>query len=111
MKSKVDSPLTLRRDRRSIEACGPLKPPEAEWAPGETEVSIVVTITQNGNQAVGLGKSPPVFPKDDDDEWMLNCVEVRGKRFEPGPAQAFAVAIGNGSQGPVSWGPVGVTLE
>src|SRR3954447_2112140 len=69
-----------------VKACG-----ELEWAAGETEAIVTITIAQKGEKLVGTASSPPTFDAPED-EWML---EVRpsqsNKKFKKGAAHAHGI--------------------
>ena len=89
MHSKFDSPLKVKDG--VVEACG-----ELDWAAGETEAIVSVTITQKGEKISGAASSPPNFEKPED-EWMLNVQPSRAnKKFKRGPARATGVIHATG---------------
>ena len=99
MHSKFDSPLKLKDG--VVEACG-----ELDWAAGETEAIVSVTITQKGEKISGAAGSPPNFEKPED-EWMLNVQPSRAnKKFKKGRARATGVIHATGEDidvEPFSW--------
>ena len=88
MRSKFDSPAKVKDG--VVEACGPL-----EWATGEVEALVTVTITQKGDKITGMASSPPSFPRGDN-EWMLSVPAATTKKFKNGPAHAAGMVCATG---------------
>jgi hypothetical protein len=84
MHSNFDSPLAL--EDGVVKACG-----ELEWAGGETEAIVTITITQKGEKLVGTASSPPNFDAPAD-EWMLEVQPSQAnKKFKKGAATAHGI--------------------
>jgi hypothetical protein len=84
MRSNFDSPLGL--EDGVVKACG-----ELEWAGGETEAIVTITITQKGEKLVGVASSPPTFDAPEG-EWMLEVQPSEAHRkFKKGPATAHGI--------------------
>ena len=77
MRSNIETPAKLEREKDGcVEACGPL-----EWD-GETEVTVTVTITQDGVEGTATGTFEPPA-----DEWMLEVCPSDHKKFKKGGAR------------------------
>jgi hypothetical protein len=84
MRSQFDSPMPV--EDGVAKACG-----ELDWAGGETEAIVTITLTQKGEKLVGTASSPPNFEAPED-EWMLDVRPSKpNKKFKKGPAHAHGI--------------------
>ena len=82
MRSNFDSPMKVTDG--VAEACG-----ELDWN-GETGVSIMVTLVQRNQHAVGTANSQSTF-EPPADEWMVDIEAAGANEFTVGPAHAIGV--------------------
>lgn len=82
MRSNFDSPMKVTDG--VVDACG-----ELDWK-GETGVSVMVTLVQSGQHAVGTASSQSSF-EPPADEWMVDVEAAGPNQFTDGPAHAIGV--------------------
>jgi hypothetical protein len=82
MRSNFDTPMKVTGG--VVEACG-----ELDWD-GETGVSVMVTLVQRTQHAVGTASSQSTF-EPPADEWMVDVEAAGANQFTDGPAHAIGL--------------------
>jgi hypothetical protein len=91
--------LTMRDERRKVDASGPLN--WDEIPPPVSRVAVIAVITQDGVR--GRGTSREYRRDDHDREWWCEIEVERGNAFSPGPAPCAGTLYATGPDGPAPW--------
>ena len=103
MQSRFDSSLKIVNGK--VRARGPL-----EWAAGERESLVSVSISQKDHNVAAMATSPKEFKKPRKN-WALDIKPGYGSKFKPGPANAIGIVCAMGNEVSVSFWSQEVELK